>query len=108
MRYLLLLLLSTSSFAMTIESEMQFNKISYKNLLEKWSVNYFMNFNGPKLNKLSSDETFDRFQTGKDLNNFDMDGTNNLYYFSSISLSYKLSERLSMGVLNFTYSPCNL
>lgn len=99
MKFIVVLILSLSSslYAMTIDSETQFNQISNENLLEKWSVNYFMDFHGPKVNNLSSNETYDRYESGKNWQNEGMDATNNLYYYSSISLSYKLSRNFSIG-----------
>jgi hypothetical protein len=96
-RLILSFLLMSSAMAMTIDSDMVFSQRTLDDILKRYSVGYFIDFNGPKLNKVSSNETFDRFRTGKDGANEDMDGTNNLYYFSTISLNYKLSRRMTIG-----------
>lgn len=83
---------------------MQSNNSIMQELREKIGLGYFVNLSGPTVANPSSSYTYNRFNSGRDSNGYQLDPRSNQEVFSSFSLSYKVTNNLT---LSYSYSFIN-
>ncbi len=90
-------LLANSVFSSEFKSQNKTFLSKLKQASKNISVGYFMSLNGPTLGGRASNETYNRFNSGFDINGNENDPTAPLGMFHSLSLSYKFKNGVSIG-----------
>lgn len=99
MKLILIALISLSSFATAINvSSKNVEKSKLRQFVSNFNFNYFVSYTGPSLSSdYKNNETFNRFDGGRDLDDNELDNTGSTQVFQSFKLGYTFKNRMNLS-----------
>lgn len=94
---LILIFTIASAYAQNTTVTTKLPSQSKQSNLSNFSLQYYVNFAGPKLSNPTRANTYSKWKSGKDSNNNDYDPTDSVNAYNSVSLRYKINNNMNLS-----------